>query len=278
MNYQKTGALIAARRSELGYTQKELAKRLSISDRTVSKWERGIGFPDISLLEPLADTLGLTLLQLFHGEANTDPQPAAEAEHSVRETIHSLKTELGKSLHRLRRWLFFVASLLVCVTLALLVLLLHPDRRYFFSQSEISSAQATHLSPDILISTQEFNLLAQMYVDPDIDPHLSDDHSTVLVLGSAISNRYQDRLQIDGKSVDDLTLSLYRTHFYVQYSLSAEEKKISCILDTDFNGDITKTVTIFRNDRPYKLLINKNNTIFSVADEERDLLFPFRSK
>lgn len=278
MNSQKTGALIAARRSELGYTQKELAQRLSISDRTVSKWERGIGFPDISLLEPLADALGLTLLQLFHGEANTDPQPAAEAEHSVRETVRSLKTELSKSLHRLRRWLFFVASLLLCVTLALLVLLLHPDRGYFISQSEISSSQATHLSPNILISTQEFNLLAQLYVDPDIDPHLSDDHSAVLVLDSVISDRYQNRLQIDGKSVDDLTLSFYHTHLYVQYSLSTEDREILCILDTDFKGDITKTVAIFKNSRPYNLLINKNNTIFSIAEEERDLLFPFRSK
>ena len=42
MDNQKTGALIARRRQELGLTQKELADRLNISDRTVSKWERGV--------------------------------------------------------------------------------------------------------------------------------------------------------------------------------------------------------------------------------------------
>ena len=51
MDNAKTGALIAARRKELNLTQKELAEKLHISDRTVSKWERGAGFPDISLLE-----------------------------------------------------------------------------------------------------------------------------------------------------------------------------------------------------------------------------------
>lgn len=278
MNYQKTGALIAARRNELGYTQKELANQLHISDRTVSKWERGIGFPDISLLEPLADSLDLTLLQLFHGEVNADSQPATEAEHSVRETIRSLKTELGKSLHRMRRCLLFVAFLLVCVTLALLILLLHPDRGYFISQSEITSTQATYLSPNILITTQEFNLLAQMYDDSNIYPYLSDDHSTVLVLDSAISDLYKDQIQIGGEPIDDLTLSFYGTHFYAQYSILNSEKKITCILDTNFNGEIIKTVAMFKNNKTYNLLINKNNSTFSCIEEERDLFFPFRSE
>lgn len=62
MDCQKTGQVIARRRQELGLTQKELAQGLNISDRTVSRWERGVGFPDISLLEPLSDALGLSVL------------------------------------------------------------------------------------------------------------------------------------------------------------------------------------------------------------------------
>ena len=62
MDRTKTGALIAAARKEQNMTQKELAAALHVSDRAVSKWERGAGFPDISLLEPLADTLGLGVL------------------------------------------------------------------------------------------------------------------------------------------------------------------------------------------------------------------------
>ena len=56
-------------------TQKELAAALHVSDRAVSKWERGAGFPDISLLEPLADALGLGVLDLLRGERGTVPEP-----------------------------------------------------------------------------------------------------------------------------------------------------------------------------------------------------------
>jgi len=73
MDRTKTGALIAAARKEQNMTQKELAAALHVSDRAVSKWERGAGFPDISLLEPLADALGLGVLDLLRGERGTVP-------------------------------------------------------------------------------------------------------------------------------------------------------------------------------------------------------------
>ena len=64
MNREQTGALIAAARKEKNLTQKELAAVLHVSDRAVSKWERGLCAPDISLLESLAETLGVSILEL----------------------------------------------------------------------------------------------------------------------------------------------------------------------------------------------------------------------
>ena len=55
MDQTKTGELIKRFRSEFGLTQKELAERINVSDKAVSKWERGNGCPDISLLSALAD-------------------------------------------------------------------------------------------------------------------------------------------------------------------------------------------------------------------------------
>ena len=78
MNHEKTGHLIAERRLERGLTQVELAEKLSVSNRTVSKWECGKGFPDVSLLEPLSNELGLSLQALISGEAD-----AAQNEASV---------------------------------------------------------------------------------------------------------------------------------------------------------------------------------------------------
>ena len=58
MDNQQTGRLIRELRTEQGMTQRELAQRLHVTDRAVSKWERGLCAPDLSLLEPLADAGG----------------------------------------------------------------------------------------------------------------------------------------------------------------------------------------------------------------------------
>ncbi len=59
-------------------TQKQLATKLHVSHATVSKWERGIGFPDISLIEPLTEALGISIEELFAGR-RTRPAPVREA-------------------------------------------------------------------------------------------------------------------------------------------------------------------------------------------------------
>ena len=64
MDPVKTGTLIRALRKERNMPQKDLAEHLHITDRAVSKWERGLCAPDISLLESLAETLGVSILEL----------------------------------------------------------------------------------------------------------------------------------------------------------------------------------------------------------------------
>lgn len=68
MDQQKIGAFIARRRKELNLTQKELADKLGITDRAVSKWENGRCMPDLSLLQPLSRTLGIGVNDLLSGE------------------------------------------------------------------------------------------------------------------------------------------------------------------------------------------------------------------
>lgn len=67
MDYSKTGFLIASLRKEKGLTQKELADKLGITDRAVSKWERGLGCPDISLLDDLSRILNISILEILKG-------------------------------------------------------------------------------------------------------------------------------------------------------------------------------------------------------------------
>ena len=68
MDHEKIGALIAHLRKEQGLTQRELAERILVSDKAVSKWERGLGCPDVSLLERLSNVLEVELTVLLTGE------------------------------------------------------------------------------------------------------------------------------------------------------------------------------------------------------------------
>ena len=68
MNTYVTGAAIKDLREKRGMTQAALAERIGVSDKAVSKWETGRGLPDISLLEPLARELGVSLIELMNGE------------------------------------------------------------------------------------------------------------------------------------------------------------------------------------------------------------------
>lgn len=68
MDYEKTGRFLQELRKENGLTQLALAERLGVTDRAVSKWERGKGFPDVSLLKPLAEVLDVSVSELLDGE------------------------------------------------------------------------------------------------------------------------------------------------------------------------------------------------------------------
>ncbi|MBQ6040371.1 MAG: helix-turn-helix domain-containing protein [Oscillospiraceae bacterium] len=70
MDQVRTGELIKQLRTEMHLTQKQLAERLCVSDKAVSKWERGNGCPDIALLSALADVFGTDMQVLLSGEIN----------------------------------------------------------------------------------------------------------------------------------------------------------------------------------------------------------------
>ena len=104
MELEKTGALMAQARKERGLTQKELAQSLHVSTQAVSKWERGLSFPDVSLLESLSRCLGLTVSELLSGERNAPPR-----EELVRSTLQVSLRQQGTKI-RTWRWLFLLTA------------------------------------------------------------------------------------------------------------------------------------------------------------------------
>ena len=88
MDAAKLGRFIAETRKARGMTQAQLGARLYVTDKTVSKWERGAGFPDIRTLEPLAEALEVSLVDLMRGErTETESIPVETAEAMLTETL-----------------------------------------------------------------------------------------------------------------------------------------------------------------------------------------------
>lgn len=88
MDAKKMGSFIAGRRKEKCMTQAELAAKLFLSDKTISKWERGAGLPDIGNLEALADALDVSLLELMQGECSDEGSISAQtAEQLLADTL-----------------------------------------------------------------------------------------------------------------------------------------------------------------------------------------------
>ncbi|MEG0377232.1 MAG: helix-turn-helix domain-containing protein [Eubacterium sp.] len=88
-NDNKMGAFIYTLRKKKGLTQKQLAEKLSVTDKAISKWERGLGYPDIMILSALAESLGVTTNELLNGkgEETALEEPEKEPEIIIRNTI-----------------------------------------------------------------------------------------------------------------------------------------------------------------------------------------------
>jgi len=121
MDLNVTGKFIQERRKEKGLTQAQLAEKLFVSEKTISKWETGKGFPDTSLILPLCNELEINANELLSGEKITDENYKQKAEENI---IETLKKEHGeKSLYKKSFNYFTIGTLLLTVSALILAIL-----------------------------------------------------------------------------------------------------------------------------------------------------------
>lgn len=110
---EKFGRFLTQLRKDKNFTQKDLADRLFVSDKTVSKWERGLSFPNVSLLIPLADILGVTVTELLKGEPlHESSLNMAEVESLVTYSVDLSVQEQFALQKRNKKWTsaFFICA------------------------------------------------------------------------------------------------------------------------------------------------------------------------
>lgn len=123
MDAHKFGNFVAIARKENHMTQAELASKLQVTDKAVSRWERGLGFPDINTLEPLAEALGLSVLELMKSERikETDIQ-CTDASVVLSDTIKEAGMQRLQERKQERR--IIAVSIALIMVLSLFVLLM----------------------------------------------------------------------------------------------------------------------------------------------------------
>lgn len=105
------GAFIRDRRLQLELTQQQLADKLGVTDKAVSKWERSVSYPDITILRELADALEVSVSELLAGERDERPAPVPpEVEDVVLDTVSYAETARRKN-SGWKFWTFVVLSI-----------------------------------------------------------------------------------------------------------------------------------------------------------------------
>ena len=115
MDVSETGRRIQQLRKSHGWTQRELAERLNVTDRAVSKWERGLNYPDMAILEPLAKALDSTVVEIL-GIENI---PESERVDAVTE-VAVKETERIKKETRQRALAGMIMSIMIFISLFIL--------------------------------------------------------------------------------------------------------------------------------------------------------------
>lgn len=116
MDLQIIGRFIKEQRKMKGMTQAELAEKICVSEKTISKWECGNGFPDTSLMLPLCKELGITANELLSGKKLTGDEYMRQAENN----LVTLKTQQEQS-HKLLLTIEYILGYMSSLTLIILV-------------------------------------------------------------------------------------------------------------------------------------------------------------
>jgi len=149
MDLKKIGKFISEERKKKNYTQKQLADILNVSDRTISKWECGKGFPEVSLLQPLCKALEISVNELLAGERLDKESYMKKAEQKM---VHLVEE---KKENRTKLILIFLMGLISIVSFVTLIVVVN-------TYAEVISNQAKDILVFIACAVFTVGLLALM--------------------------------------------------------------------------------------------------------------------
>lgn len=148
MDQEKIGRFISELRKDLGLTQQELADKLGITDRAVSKWENGRGMPDYTLIMSLCEELGITVNELLCGERILKEEMQRKSDENIIKTMSYSKEKVDKVKSRSRVILFAISgvALLIACCFCVDVIRMRNNENVIFSTWGFKYFPPLHLS------------------------------------------------------------------------------------------------------------------------------------
>ena len=256
MDQEKIGKFISLVRKEKNMTQNDLALKLGITDRAVSKWENGRGMPDLSLIKDLCEILDITVNELLSGERLDNQEYQNKSEENIIKTIDYTNNKIKKTKNIF--WIIVIAIISIFGILSLMFLI---------------DIDRMRNNKEVIFSTWGFS-----YVPP-ID--LSTDMMEISIMEYLINTSESDKRYENEKSFVSLKTYLVeeikdRKLYYV-YSWVLEE---SYYLDNnkilqDSGSSIPYKFIIERNDDDYKVIDYKIPRDGSLYQKDMKVLFPY---
>lgn len=152
MDIIKTGKFIAEKRKEKGLRQQDLADKLHITDKAVSKWERGLACPDISLLVPLAEALGISVMELLKGE-RIEELDVNVADAVVIDAVNDYISAFHKKT-RISKIKYLISSLIIIVVIisAILSIINYLDQQKYNQQFNFITGEIETYIGDTIVN------------------------------------------------------------------------------------------------------------------------------
>lgn len=236
MNQEKTGKFILKLRKEKNMTQKELANKIGVTDRAISKWENGRGLPDLSLMKPLYDELGISINELISGERIDKIEYQDKFDENVLDTIDYSQKQIKKTRNK-------YAVILGIIILFLIV----------FGTLFVIDINRMKNNEPVFFSNWNFD-----YFPP---VNLDDEKITYSIENYIVTNGDEYKQHDNSK-----TFASVRT-FLIQ---EKEENKLyyvyAWVLEESFYYEDGKIINDSSSSIPYKFVVEKTDDEFAVTD------------
>ena len=229
MNYETIGKFIQSKRKEKGLTQKELAEKLGVTDKAVSKWERGLGCPDVSILEILAKELDTSILEILKGRIIEDEIiKVTEANDYVKETINFTKNKTKEIISKIIVFLTISISILLLILNIENIISLNKKYEYDFNNETVieMKKQLNKLKTNIELIEQNQG----KYDDEEYQEITQDLKYIKEKLNNSKILKYEDNIKLTIKDIyiidDNTILDLYGIKILKELEKDIEEEQL----------------------------------------------------